>query len=314
MEMKKKLQKNEKRKWKGKKLIKKCKKKKRKKLEEIWKFTKNWKIQIFLEFFAFFLHFFTFFYHFACKDAKIHQKLEKTNFPRVFYIFFTWFYHFACRVLKFTKIWKNSVPCKQNVKKCKKNVKNSTKIGFFQFLVNFSILASKMIKECKKNVKKTRGKLKIHQNWKISIFLEFFTFFLHFFLHFCHHFACKDAKIHQKLEKSNFPRVFLPNFQILVNFGTLQAKCKKNVKNSRKIRFFQFLMNFGILASKMIKKSKKNVKKLEENLNFPIFGEFSIFFEFFTFFFICLSFCLQGAKIHPNLENSVPCKQNVKKM
>ena len=62
------------------------------------------------------------------------------------------------------------------------------------------------------------------------VFYIFFTFF--------NHIACKDAKIHQKLEKSNFRRIFLhffymffifflqgtEFFQILVNFRTLQAK------------------------------------------------------------------------------------------
>ena len=55
---------------------------------------------------------------------------------------------------------------KQMIKTCKENVKTSRKIGCFQFLMNFSILPSKMtkkIKNVKKHVKKTRRKLKIHQ-------------------------------------------------------------------------------------------------------------------------------------------------------
>ena len=83
-----------------------------------------------------------------------------------------------------------------------------------------------------------------------------------------YHFACKDAKIHQNLEKSNFPRVFyiFSTFFIFLSFCLQGAKIHQNlensVKNSRKIRFFQFLMNCSILASKMIKKkSKKNLKK-----------------------------------------------------
>ena len=67
-----------------------------------------------------------------------------------------------------------------------------------------------MIKNVKKNVKNSKkfenspkiGKFKFS-----SSFLHFFTYFLHFFTFF-YHVACKDAKIHQKLEKSNFLEFF----------------------------------------------------------------------------------------------------------
>ena len=69
---------------------------------------------------------------------------------------------------------------------------------------------------------------------------------------------------------------------------------KKNVKNSRKIEIFQFLVNFQFSSS------------------------FFFFTFFLHFFYIFLSFCLQGSKIHQNLEKfgtlQAKCKKNVKKM
>ena len=77
-------------------------------------------------------------------------------------------------------------------------------------------------------MQKTRGKLKIHQKLENSNFPRVFYIFFTFF----YHFACKDAKIHQKLEKSNFPRVF---YIFLHFFIILLAGCQNSPKFGKKL-------------------------------------------------------------------------------
>ena len=65
--------------------------------------SKNWKIAIFLEFFPFCYHLFIIFLSvfiiFASSGAKILQKMENCNFPRVFFMFLSFFYHVSSFLL-----------------------------------------------------------------------------------------------------------------------------------------------------------------------------------------------------------------------
>ena len=134
--------------------------------------------------------------------AKIHQKLEHVNFPRFFNFFLHFFIILLARMLKFTKNWKNPILLEFFYIFLHFFLQFACRVPNFPNLGEFWHPASKMIKKCKKNVKK-----KFENSPKIGKF-QFSSSFFTFFFAFFYHFACKDAKIHQKLENSNFPRVF----------------------------------------------------------------------------------------------------------
>ena len=225
------------------------------------KFCEKWKIAIFLEFFSFCYHLFiiflSFFIIFASSGAKILQKMENCNFPRVFY-FFIMFHHF-----------------------CFQWCKNSAKSGKLQFSSSFcsffyhvsSFLLPVVQKFCQKK-------------WKIVIFLGFFSFFYHFFIMF-HHFCfqwCKNFQKNGKLQFASgfsffyhfftFFYIFLSSFVYHVSSFLLPVvqNFSQKTENCNFPRVFSFFDHFSSFLFPVVQKFSKKKGKLQfPSFFFPCF-------------------------------------------
>ena len=95
---------------------------------------------------------------FSSSGAKIFQKMENYNVPRLFFICLS-FFHFLSCFYHFCFQWWN----------------------WWKMIKNDEKWLKTMIKIWKTNEKK-QGKLQFSKKWKIAIFLEFFSFFLCLFI------------------------------------------------------------------------------------------------------------------------------------
>ena len=113
---------------------------------------------------------------FSSSGAKIFKKMENYKFPRVFFIFYHFFIIFASSGgidEKWQKLMKNDKKMKKNEKKKLQKMKNCNfPRVFIIFLSFFNHFSSFLLPVVQKFSKK----------WKITIFLEFFSFLNHFFI------------------------------------------------------------------------------------------------------------------------------------
>ena len=222
---------------------------------------KKWKITIFLDLFPFFimcLSFFIMFHHFCFQWCKKFPEMENCNFPRVFSFFvifliivlpcfFSFVYHFFHLFIIFSSCF---IIFASSGAKIFQEIENGNfpRLFFIFFIFYhcfiiclslFNHVSSFLLPVVQKFSKK----------WKIAMFLDVFSICYHFnhffiicfnhfflFLTFFIIFASSGAKIFQKMENCNFPRVFficLSCFIIVYHFCTtvpLEAKMMKNDK------------------------------------------------------------------------------------